>query len=165
MKHFKKLITAATIAGVLGVTGAAYAVGAMTPAGIAAELTGKSAGEVTTLRADGTTYGTTYGAIASEAGKLDEFKARMLEQKKIVLDQRVKEGRLTQEQADQIYTSMETNQANCDATGSARLGKENGVGFGQGMGKGMGRNNGEGLGERVGERLGSGVGMGRGMNK
>lgn len=137
MKNFKKFIAAATIVGVLGVTGAAYAVGATTPAGIAAGLTGKSVEEITTLRAAGATYGT----IANQAGKLDEFKDQTLEQKKIILDQRVKDGNLTQAQADQIYASIKTNQVNCDATGSAGIGKRNGVGFGQEMGQGAGQHN------------------------
>ena len=149
MKNFKKLIAAATIAGVLGVTGAAYAVGAMTPAGVAAGLTGQTVEQVTAERASGKTYGT----IASEAWKLDKFKAQILEQKKIILDQRVKDGNLTltQTQADQIYASIRINQANCDATGSAGIGKMNGVGFGQGMGMGKvaGQHNGGGFGARM----------------
>lgn len=149
MKNFKKLIAAATIVGVLGVTGAAYAVGAMTPAGIAAGVTGQTVEQVTAERAAGKTYGT----IASDAGKLVEFKTQILEQKKIILDQRVKDGNLTQAQADQIYASIKTNQVNCDATGSAGIGSRNGVGFGQGMGMGMGkgagRQNGGGFGTRM----------------
>ena len=147
MKNFKKLIAAATIVGVLGVTGAAYAVGAMTPAGIAAGVTGQTVEQVTAERAAGKTYGT----IASDAGKLDEFKTQILEQKKIILDQRVKDGNLTQAQADQIYASIKTNQVNCDTTGSAGMGSRNGVGFGQGMGmgKGAGQHNGGGFGARM----------------
>jgi len=65
----KKLVAAATIVGILGVVGvagASYATGATTPAG------------------------KTYGTIAKDAGKLDEFKAENLEQKKAILGQRVK---------------------------------------------------------------------------
>ncbi|MDP4160824.1 MAG: hypothetical protein Q8911_13855, partial [Bacillota bacterium] len=118
MKNFKKLIAAATIAGVLGVTGAAYAVGATTPADIVSRLTGKSVEQVTTERAAGKTLGT----IANEAGKLDEFKAEILEQRKAILDQKVKDGNLTQAQADAAYNTMTANQAICDGTGSARMG-------------------------------------------
>lgn len=146
MKNFKKLIAVATIFGVLGVTGAAYAVGA-TPSGIAAGLTGKSVEEITAQRATGTTY----GAIAKEAGKLDEFKTENLERIKAVLDQRVKDGILTQERADQIIASIKTNQVNCDTTGSAGISKMNGGGFGQGMGmgRGAGQHNGGGFGARM----------------
>ncbi|HZW83319.1 MAG TPA: hypothetical protein VFF14_07890, partial [Candidatus Deferrimicrobium sp.] len=135
MKNFKKLIAAATIVGtlgVLGVAGVAYAAGAKTPAGIVSALTGKSAEQITAERAAGKTYGT----IAQEAGKLDEFKAENLVQKKALLDQRVKDGYLTQEQADAMYKSMEVNQATCDGTGSAGMGQRNCGGFGQGMGRG-----------------------------
>jgi hypothetical protein len=68
-------------------------------------------------------------------------KTQMLEQKKAVLDQRVKDGKLTQEKADEIYNAIKSNQATCDGTGSAQIGKKYGVGFGmgQGAGKGMGK--------------------------
>ena len=145
MQNFKKLIATATIVGILGVTGAAYAVGNSTQAGITADLTGKSVEEVTALRAAGTTY----AEIANGAGMLDEFKAQNLEQKKTILDQRVKNGFLTQTQADQIYSAIKTNQANCDATGSAGIGRSNGVGFGQRMTGGVGQRNGGGFGTRM----------------
>ena len=147
MKNFKKLIAVATIIGslsVVGVAGAAYATGATTPAGIVSALTGKSVEAVTAERAAGTTY----GAIAQEAGKLDEFKTETLVQRKAMLDQRVKDGNITQEQADTFYKSMEANQATCDGTGSAGMGQKSGMGFGPGAGK----------------HNGGGMGMGRGMN-
>jgi hypothetical protein len=153
MKNLKKLIAVATVVGSLGIAGAAYAANATTPAGIVSSLTGKSVEEVTAQRAAGTTY----GAIAQEAGKLDEFKAQILEQKKIVLDQKVKDGNLTQAQADQIYNSIKNNQTTCDGTGSAGIGRSNGVGFGTGMGRGAGQRNGGGI-------MGLGRGMGRGLN-
>jgi len=149
MKNFKKLIVAATIVGMLGVVGvagAAVATGATSPAGIVAGLTGKSVDTVTAERAAGKTYGT----IAQEAGKLDEFKTENLAQKKVMLDERVKAGNLTQAQADATYKAMEANQATCDGTGSAKIGQKSGMGFGQGMGNGGGQC--------------SGGGMGKGMN-
>ena len=143
MKNFKKLIIVATIIGSLGVAGiAGAATGATTPAGIVSALTGKTVEAVTAER----TAGTTYGTIAQEAGKLEEFKTETLVLKKSMLDQRVKDGNMTQEQADTMYESMKTNQATCDGTGSAGMGQKSGMGFGQGAG---GR---------------SGGGMGRGMN-
>jgi len=149
MKNIKSYIAAATIVGLLGVTGTAFAaVTGQTPAEIAASLTGKTVEQVTAERATGITYGT----IAKEAGKLDEFKAVTLEQKKAILDQRVADGNLTQEQADAIYNAIVTNQATCDGTGSAAIGKSMGAGFGQGNGKGQGvgqRNGGGGMGRRA----------------
>jgi hypothetical protein len=146
MKNMKKLIAVIAAVGVLGTAGAAYAATAKTPAEIAAALTGKTVAEVTKERAAGETYGT----IANDAGKLDEFKAQILEQKKAVLDQRVKDGTLTQQQADDLYNAMKTNQATCNGTGNVQIGRKNGMGFGnsagngQGMGRGMGRGMGNG---------------------
>jgi hypothetical protein len=158
MKNMKRLIVSVVVAiGVLGLGGVAYAADIKTPADIAAALTGKSVEDVTKERSEGKTYGT----IAKEAGKLDEFKAQMLEQKKAVLDQRVKDGILTQQQADEIYNQIKTNQAACDGTGNAGIGKKYGAGFGQG--KGMGRGMGRGAG--MGNASCGGAGCGMGVNR
>lgn len=59
MKNIKSYIAAATIVGLLGVTGTAFAaVTGRTPAEITAGLTGKTVEQVTTERAAGKTYGT-----------------------------------------------------------------------------------------------------------
>lgn len=137
----KKSISIAIAVGIIGTMGIAYASTAKTPAEVASELTGKPASELYTQRSEGKTYGT----IAKDAGKLDEFKAQMLDQRKIALDQMVKDGKLTQERADEIYNSVKTNQATCDATGSARKGQGCGMGnSGAGRGKmgGCGNNQG-----------------------
>lgn len=142
MKNFKKLIISATIVGILGVSGTAMASGAFTsPADILADLKGKS---VTDVNLEKTTSGKTYGTLANEAGMLEDFQARMLEQKKNLLDQRVKDGQLTAQQAEEIYTAIQNNQATCDGTGSAQLGKSNGLRMGQGNGNGNGKGNGMG---------------------
>jgi hypothetical protein len=154
MKNMKRLIVLVAAVGVLGLAGVAYAADIKTPADIAAALSGKSVADVTMERAEGKTYGT----IAKEAGKLDEFKAQMLEQKKAVLDQRVKDGTLTQQQADEVYNRVKTNQAACDGTGNAGIGKKYGTGFGQG--NGMGRGMGRGAGVGNGSYGGAGYGMG-----
>ena len=141
MKNLKKLIAVATIIGslsVVGIAGAAYATGATTPAGIVSELTGKSVEDVTAERATGKTY----GAIAEDAGKLENFKTEILVQKKAMLDQRVTDGNMTQAQADAMYKSIQENQTTCDGTGTAKMGQRSGMGFGQGArqhtGDGMG---------------------------
>lgn len=126
------------------VADASYATNAGTPAGIAAGLTGQSMKQIMAQRATGIKFCT----IAQEAGKFDEFKVQTLKQKKVILDQRVKDGNLTQAQADQIYNSIKTNQATCDGTGSAQLGQRNGAGFGQGHGMGTRQGNGNGNGRR-----------------
>lgn len=156
MKDFKKLVAAATIVGILGVVGVAGAAGvSLTPAGIASAVSGMTAEEVTAARAAGKTY----GAIAQEAGKLEEFKTENLVQKKAVLKQRVADGFMTQAQADAILKSIEANYATCDTTGNAGIGRKNGMGFGQ-MGAGQNyAGNGGGMGQ------GRGPGMGRSFNK
>ncbi|MBZ9626378.1 hypothetical protein G9F71_026605 [Clostridium sp. FP2] len=152
MKNIKKFALAIAVVSVLSSSMVFAAVTTKTPADILAGLTGKTVEQVTKDKAAGKTY----GAMVGEAGKLDEFKIESLKQKKAVLDQRVKDGKLTQAKADEIYNSIKTNQANCDGTGSASIGKMNGVGFGQGEGKGMGKGSGQGNG------AGCGLGMKQG---
>lgn len=158
MKNLKKLAAVAAAVGILGASTAAYAATFKTPAEIASALTGKSVEDLYKERTSGKTYGT----VAKEAGKLDEFKAQMVEQKKAVLDQRVKDGKLTQQQADEIYKALKDNMAACDATGSAAIGKKYGAGFGQGSGMGKGQGAGRGTGMRNGS--GAGMGFGNGVN-
>lgn len=148
MKNVKKLAAVLVAVGVLGSAGAAYAATVRTPAEIVSELTGKTVEQINNERAAGETY----GAIAEDEGKLEEFKAQMLEQKKAILDQRVKDGSLTQQQADEIYNTMKNNMANCDGTGSSQCGR--GKGFGMGAGRGQGMSNGKGLGSGMGRGAG-----------
>lgn len=156
--NLKKLVgSALVVVGVLGVGAAAYAATATTPAEIVAGLTGQTVEQVAELRATGVTYGT----IAAEAEVLPEFQQEMLELKKEILDQRVKDGRLTQEQADEIYQAIKDNQAACNGTGSAGVGQQYGAGFGCGAGVGAGQGLGIGGMRRQGG-LGNGTGFGRG---
>ena len=158
MKHLKKLVTVVVIAGVLGSAVAAFAASTKSPAEIAAGLTGKSVEDVTKDRVSGKTYGT----IAKEAGKLDQFKAQMIEQRKAQLDQSVKAGTITQERADTLYNAMKANQAVCDGTGTSGLGMGNGSGCGVAGGCGMSNGQGRGAGKGMGQGMGSG--RGRGLN-
>lgn len=135
MKNIKKLVLSVAVVSVLSTSVVFAAVATKTPADITSGLTGKTVEEVAKER----TAGKTYGTIAKESGKLDEFKTENLKQKKVVLDQRVKDGKLTKAEADKIYNSIKNNQATCDGTG-----KMNGEGLGQGMGKGSGQGNGAG---------------------
>ncbi len=157
MKKFKKFAAVLVAVGILGTAAIAYAeVTAKTPAQIVSGLTGKTMEDVIKERADGKTYGT----IVNEAGKLDEFKSQILEQKKAILDQRVKSGTLTQQQADQIYNSIKDNQAVCNGIGNATMGKNNGMGFGNSNGKGQGKAASRGMGQRNGTGTCQGNGAG-----
>lgn len=146
MKNLKKLVVLVTALGVLGTAGTVYAATFKTPAEITSQVTGKSVEAVNEERASGKSYGT----IANEAGKLDEFQNQMLEQRKAILDQQVKDGRLTQAQADAIYNNIKNNQATCNATGM-------GYGRGYGMGAGYGRGAGQGYGRSLGNGYCSGA--------
>lgn len=149
-KH-KKLAMLLTVILVIGVTTiTAFAAGYKTPAEVVAGLTGKTVEAVTAERAD---TGKTYGTIANEAGKLDAFKAEMLETKKAYLADQVAAGKITQARADEIIAAIEANQENCDGTGSGRIGRGMGAGFGRGMG---GRMMG-GTGNRAGCGMGAGA--------
>jgi hypothetical protein len=157
MKKIKKTIVVMVVALVMVSAGVAYAATAKSPGEIVSGLTGKTIESVYAERSNGKTMGT----IAKEAGKLEEFKAQMLEQKKAVLDQRVSENAITQEKADEIYNNILNNQANCNGEGGNRIGQREGLGFGQGAGKGMGQGKGQGQGMGFGGRLGNGLGTGQ----
>ena len=154
MKKFKTLTTLGIVVlavSVISIT--AFAASAYkTPAQAVAGLTGKTEESVITQKVE---TGKTYGTLASEAGKLEEFKDEMLEIRKDALAAKVAAGTMTQAQADEIWAAIEENQANCDGTGSARIGQKAGAGFGSMNGQGQGKRNGQG---QVG-----GMGQGRGQ--
>ena len=143
MKNLKKIALAGAIVLVVGATSitALAASSYNTPAEIVAGLTGKSVESVTTEK---TETGDTYGALADEYRVLDQFKTKMLEQKKAYLAERVAAGTIAQERADAIIAAMEANQANCDGTGSG------GTGYGAGNGTCDGSCDGTGVGASVG---------------
>lgn len=157
MKNIKKKLTAAAAVltvGLLGVTAFA-ASDYKTPAEVAAGVTGRTVESVTEERAE---TGKTYGTIASEDGKLAEFKDGILELRKDQLSDRVADGSMTQAQADKTITAIEENQAVCDGTGVGR-----GFGLGCGGETACGENgvcNGEALGNGNGYRGNGGVGDG-----
>ncbi len=157
-KTGKRVLATIVAAGILSLGVAAFAADAMTPADIAAQLTGKTLETVQAERAAGKTYGT----IANEAGKLAEFKVAALENKKAILDQQVLDGKITQAQADATYEAIKNAQATCDGTGTARIGRNMGIGFGGGAGLHNGTGAGMGYG-RGGNQTGTGMGRGQGM--
>lgn len=160
----KKWIRNVAIVAALGALTVAFAAtayaatNAKTMADVAAAVTDRSVESVTDERAD---TNKTYGTIAKDAGKLDEFKAEALKVRKSQLDARVAAGTLTQDKADEIYAAIKKNQATCDGSGSARIGRSMGVCFGQGNGAGCG--NGQGRGQGNGAGCGNGQGRGCGM--
>lgn len=163
MTRLKKAAVIGTMVLTLAATSVtAFAAVYDSPADVVADLTGKTVESVITERRE---TGKTFGEIANEAGKLDEFKDEILEAKKAVLAERVAAGTLTQEEADKIIAALEENQAICDGTGSAGIGRNMGAGFGRGNGCGLGLSQGnrQGLGQGAGfgRMNGNGRGMGR----
>lgn len=151
MKNVRNIVAAGALTLAMGITSMTVFAAAKydSPEEALAGITGKSVEEITEERFD---QGKTYGEIAAEAGKLDEFKEELFEQKKEVIEDRVTEGNLSRERADQILENIEKNQGNCDGTGMGR-GMMNG-----GMMNG-GMMNGNGF--RFGDRDGRGNDFGR----
>lgn len=154
----KKILTVLAIMTVilLGVASVAYALDYKSNAEIVAGLTGKSVEEVNDARAKGESY----GEQAADAKKLEEFKDAKEDQMKARLDELVKEGRLTREEADARLKAMEERMKSCTGTGE-NMGQGAGAGCGLGAG---GQRNGTGAGANAGTgpRTGGGFGGGRG---
>lgn len=137
-----------------------------TPAEIVAGLTDRPVEEVIDERIE---TGKTYGTIAKDAGKLEEFKTEVYKLKESHLDEMVKDGRMTRSEADEVLKYIKDHQeicvgegciyghgayqgaglANRDENRAYRYNAEDGEYYGYGMGYGH-------------HRGGMGYGMGRG---
>jgi|SRR5690554_4445156 len=137
MKNIKKVLLIVTLLLVVTTVTAFAASNYNTPAEAAAGVTERTVDEVIKERSE---TAKTYGTIANDAGKLDEFKREMLELKRERLNERVKDGTLTQEQADEFLATMEERQEYCNGT-QERMGKNMRAGFGGMMGNGQGNGN------------------------
>ncbi len=78
------------------------------------KLTGKTPEEIADLRGNGFHL----GQLALDADKLDEFKSFMTQRRQAILDQKVADGVLTQEQADALKAQFETRQSECTGDGT-----------------------------------------------
>ncbi len=135
MKNIKKWTAAGAVVLALGLTSVTAFAAVESPAEIVAGLTGQS---VEAVIAERTESGKTYGTLAADAGKLEEFQARLLEEKKARIEERVQAGTMTEERAEAILAAMETRAANCDGTGSGNMyGGANGNGVCDGTGDGV----------------------------
>lgn len=128
--NFKKpIIVGAIVVAVLATSVTAFAATThKKPAEIVAGLAGRTVDSIVSEKTD---TGKTYGTIAKEAGKLDEFKQQQLENKKQILQEKVAAGTMTQEKADEIIKAIEERQENCDGTAAGGVGKALGAGFGE----------------------------------
>ena len=148
----KKLLVIAVVVAI-SIAGAVFAYAA-TPAEIVSDLTGLTQEEVTDLRASGSTY----GKIAQDEGKFEEFKAAFLEARKERLAQMVEEGRITQERADEIIETISERIASCDGSFQGASKGEFKMGFGAGQGLMNGSGDGKGFSQ-------AGQGMRRGNRR
>ena len=155
MKKFRKVSIIAAVVLVVGATGVTgFAASAyQSPAEAVAGITGQTVESVVAERQE---TNKTYGKIAEDAGRLEEFKVEAMEMKKDRLNAQVADGKITQEKADTIIKTIEENQANCDGSGSKGEGQEQGARFGMnGEGQGQGLANG-----KHGQGMGQGQGQG-----
>jgi hypothetical protein len=154
----KKILAGTTIALSLLVSGTALAASYGSPAEIVSGLTGKTTQQVYEQRATGKTY----GQIASDSGKLADFQKEMLEYKKSIIEQRVKDGTMTKENGDAFLKELEQRIADCDGTpdpNRERLGQKYGGGIGFCGGQGQGQGQGQGMGFGRGRGAGNGMGF------
>ena len=125
MKNKKVFITSLLTIGILGVgaiSASAYMCNYQDKAEILSELTGKSTNEIIEERI---TEDKTYGTIAIENGVLAEFKDKNLEQMKDTLNEKIEDGSISKEKADNILNNKEKQMLNCDGSG-AKQGKNKG---------------------------------------
>lgn len=167
MKNVKKTLAICTTVLALCLTSVTvYAASTYnSPSEAVAGLTGRTLDSVVSERVD---TGKTYGTIANEAGVLDEFNVEMLEMKKDILQSKVSDGIMTQEEAEVIISAIEENQANCDGTNTAKIGQKMGAGFGNQKGtlnnSGMRQGKGQGMGQGSGNMGTGGFGSGNCIN-
>ena len=122
-----------------------------------AKLTNKT---VETIIEQKNTLNMTFGEIAKENGVLDQFKKVNLEQKEEILNEKVNQGIITKEEAENILNQIRENQENCDGSGS----NSQNLGLGLGLGNGNGSGNGSGRGNGSGNGVGNGgQGQGKGI--
>jgi hypothetical protein len=174
MKKIRNIVAASALTLAMGVTSITVFAAAKydTPQEALAGMTGKTVEEITERKAQ---ENLTYGAIAAEEGKLDEFKVELLEQKREMMEERVTEGDLEKEDADAILERIQERQETCIGEGNPGEGMmegsgvkfgngpEDGQGNGNGLqsGEGNGLQSGEGNGLQSGEGNGNGNGSGR----
>lgn len=107
---------------------------ASTPAEIYSEVTGVTVEEAYEARQNGETF----GKLADDKGLFEEFQQEMLEDKKVFIEEKVSDGTLTREKADEFIKTLEERIENCDPQNPQRQGQRMGIGFGKEKGNRMG---------------------------
>ena len=130
---------------VLGITSVTAFAGTSfsSPAELLASLTGKTVEAVTEEKGDADK---TYGALAQDAGVYEGFKTGMQDLRENRILEKVENGDLTKDEADEILDAIAERMATCDGTGLRGTDQRLGLGFGNHMGSRNGENseNGEG---------------------
>lgn len=107
--------------------------------------------EIETARSSGKNLYT----LAKEKGMSeDEFKAALIEEKGKALDEAVKKGTITREEADKIMADIKANTESCTGNFGSNMGSK-----GQGKGQGQGLKNGSGFKGGNGNGMKNGNGM------
>jgi len=156
MKKASKLVaTMGALVLVAATSIGVYAAEQGSPAQSLSELTGKSVEELYEAKGD-----TTFGALAQELEVAEDFRAGMVANKLAIIEERVDQGALTREAADDMIAVIHENRENCDGTGLNQGDAKLGLGFGRG--NSMGNGNGEkvGGGNGFGTKSQSGQGQG-----
>lgn len=147
MRKNKILIIGLVLIMVLAATVTAFAFTGGRPVEILAGLTGKNTDDLAQARYES---GKTYGQLAYEESEevWEEFRDEMLENRKAIFKERVAEGYLTQEEADEILENIKEMQDFCldNGGGYGMMRNRSANGFGFGMGRGFGNGNGMGFG-------------------
>ncbi len=132
-KLYKSVLAIGAAVLIAGTTQMAFAASDIkTPLESVSNITGKKVEDVQKEKESGKSY----GQIANESGKLEEFKKERLDNKKAMLDSLVSEGKITKEKSDEIIKNMKERQESCngDGSGCQRSGQGKGMGMGQGKG-------------------------------
>ncbi|MCF8019183.1 MAG: hypothetical protein K9L62_07190 [Vallitaleaceae bacterium] len=157
MKKSRKLVVSMSALVLVAATSiGVYAAENMSPAQSLSELTGMSVEELYEAKGD-----QTFGVLAQELEVEDAFRTDMVANKLAIIEERVAQGTITREAADEMIAVILENQENCDGTGLNQGDLRLGLGFGQGNGMGTGERVGGGRG--FGSRNGSGLGQGQGF--
>ncbi len=110
-----------------GAASAAAYSGSDSPVAVLSDLTGKSADSLAERKMS---TGKSFGEIASEEGKLIEFRHEMLKMKKNLVVKQAETGAVSEKEACDIIANIKRCKGCCDGKGSYRLKRKCGVGFG-----------------------------------
>lgn len=151
MKKARKLIVSMSALVLVAATSiGVYAAESMNPAQTLSELTGMTIEALYEAKGD-----KTFGVLAQELEVADAFRKDMIANKLAIIEERVANGTLTREAADDMIAVILENQENCDGTGLNQGEGKIGLGFGRGHGMG----NGHGFGSRNNSGLRQGFGL------